>query len=205
MALLGGAMRRARVRAEQLASIATERNEQLRRTEAQYREIVEHAHEGIWHLDANGKTRFANRRMAEMLGCTPDKDGRELWTLISASPTHDPGGRFDGVLGMLSDVTKWNHADRRLRESEERLRVALDALRDTDQRKDEFLALLGHELRNPLAPISNALQVLKLRGADAAITERARHDGTAARASRQTRGRSARCLAHHARQNRFAM
>jgi CheY-like chemotaxis protein len=75
---------------------------------------------------------------------------------------------------MLSDVSEWKQADRKVRDSEERLRLALDALRDSDQRKDEFLALLGHELRNPLAPISNALQVLKLRGADAAITERAR-------------------------------
>ncbi|HVX62826.1 MAG TPA: PAS domain-containing sensor histidine kinase, partial [Pirellulales bacterium] len=48
------------------------------------------------------------------------------------------------------------------------------ALKDADRRKDEFLALLGHELRNPLAPICNSLQVLRLPGADAAITERAR-------------------------------
>jgi signal transduction histidine kinase len=47
------------------------------------------------------------------------------------------------------------------------------AVREADRRKDEFLALLGHELRNPLAPIRNALNVLKLPGADAAITGRA--------------------------------
>jgi signal transduction histidine kinase len=40
------------------------------------------------------------------------------------------------------------------------------ALREAHRRKDEFLALLGHELRNPLAPLHNALQVLHLRGAD---------------------------------------
>lgn len=49
-----------------------------------------------------------------------------------------------------------------------------ETLRENDRRKDEFLALLGHELRNPLAPISNALQVLKLPGADTVITQRAR-------------------------------
>ncbi len=38
------------------------------------------------------------------------------------------------------------------------------ALRDADRRKDEFLAMLAHELRNPLAPIRNALHVLKLQG-----------------------------------------
>ena len=39
------------------------------------------------------------------------------------------------------------------------------ALRSADRRKDEFLATLGHELRNPLAPISNSLEILKLSGA----------------------------------------
>jgi PAS domain S-box-containing protein len=48
------------------------------------------------------------------------------------------------------------------------------ALREADRRKDEFLALLGHELRNPLAPISNALHVMKLPQADDAMRHHAR-------------------------------
>jgi two-component system, sensor histidine kinase len=47
-----------------------------------------------------------------------------------------------------------------LRDSEERLRLAVAALRDMDRRKDAFLATLSHELRNPLAPIRNAAEVL---------------------------------------------
>lgn len=47
-----------------------------------------------------------------------------------------------------------------LRDSQERLRLAVAALRDTDRRKDAFLATLSHELRNPLAPIRNAAEVL---------------------------------------------
>src|SRR5688500_3040363 len=43
------------------------------------------------------------------------------------------------------------------------LKQAEDALREADRRKDEFLAVLGHELRNPLAPLRNALQVLRLQ------------------------------------------
>jgi len=46
-------------------------------------------------------------------------------------------------------------------------------LREANQRKDEFLALLGHELRNPLAPIMTALQVMKLRGDTSSERERA--------------------------------
>jgi len=46
------------------------------------------------------------------------------------------------------------------------LRDRLEALRQADKQKDEFLATLSHELRNPLAPIRNALHVLRLAGAD---------------------------------------
>ena len=46
-----------------------------------------------------------------------------------------------------------------------------DALRDADRRKDEFLAMLSHELRNPLAPIRNALQMLRLRARGDAVLE----------------------------------
>jgi signal transduction histidine kinase len=57
------------------------------------------------------------------------------------------------------------------RERAEARRIASEeALREADRRKDEFLAMLGHELRNPLAPISNALETLRLGagGIDAA-------------------------------------
>lgn len=47
-------------------------------------------------------------------------------------------------------------------------------VRDADLRKDEFLAMLGHELRNPLAPIQNALQIMKIAASDPIIMERAR-------------------------------
>ncbi|MET0918649.1 MAG: PAS domain S-box protein [Burkholderiales bacterium] len=55
----------------------------------------------------------------------------------------------------------------------ERIRL-VDQLRDTDRRKDEFLATLAHELRNPLAPISNALQIMRLTTNDSAAVEGAR-------------------------------
>jgi signal transduction histidine kinase len=46
------------------------------------------------------------------------------------------------------------------------LRQLTEALREADRHKDEFLAILGHELRNPLAPIRNVLQLLKLKPSD---------------------------------------
>lgn len=70
-----------------------------------------------------------------------------------------------------------------LRDSEERLRLAIAALRDADQRKDIFLATLSHELRNPLAPIRTAAEILaspqltpmQLRWAQSAIQRQAAH------------------------------
>ncbi|WP_168221614.1 PAS domain S-box protein [Aquisphaera giovannonii] len=51
---------------------------------------------------------------------------------------------------------------------------AEEALREADRRKDEFLALLAHELRNPLAPLRNGLQVLRLAGENAEASRKAR-------------------------------
>jgi signal transduction histidine kinase len=53
-------------------------------------------------------------------------------------------------------------------------RLAEEALRAADRRKDEFLATLAHELRNPLAPLRNALRILDVAGGDPAAAKRAR-------------------------------
>jgi PAS domain S-box-containing protein len=72
------------------------------------------------------------------------------WIRAIAAPTFDAGGRPDGWVGVVTDVH-----DRKLMEQ---------ALREADRRKDEFLATLAHELRNPLAPIRNAVAILHKRG-----------------------------------------
>src|SRR5262249_31113075 len=65
-------------------------------------------------------------------------------------------------------------------ESEQRKRLdrdvrqRLDQLAEADRHKNEFLAMLAHELRNPLAPVRNALQILKMSGADRFTAEQAR-------------------------------
>jgi signal transduction histidine kinase len=62
----------------------------------------------------------------------------------------------------------------RLRSSEERLARQAEELAAADRRKDEFLAVLGHELRNPLAPLQNGLELLSLGGTDHALVAHAR-------------------------------
>ncbi len=80
--------------------------------------------------------------------------GGPRWVHLAAARTLDAGGAPDGAVAVLTDVT----AGRRLERERER---ALNDLREADRRKDEFLAMLSHELRNPLAPILNAVEILE--------------------------------------------
>ncbi|MGA2397008.1 MAG: PAS domain S-box protein [Steroidobacteraceae bacterium] len=78
------------------------------------------------------------------------KDGRRIPVSVSVSPVCDPRGTIIGASKIARDISERKEADEALQESEQ-------ALREADRRKDEFMALLAHELRNPLAPIRYAL------------------------------------------------
>jgi signal transduction histidine kinase/CheY-like chemotaxis protein len=67
-------------------------------------------------------------------------------------------GRFAAV---FTDVTERKRAEEAIKDSEQRAQRAAEALREADRNKDQFLAVLSHELRNPLAPIHNSLYVLE--------------------------------------------
>jgi PAS domain S-box-containing protein len=85
-------------------------------------------------------------------------DGEVVHLYGNAVPLRDPNGAPRGSIGAFVDVT--------------RLKQAEAALVEADRRKDEFLALLSHELRNPLAPILTAAQIMELRGDVATPYER---------------------------------
>jgi PAS domain S-box-containing protein len=90
---------------------------------------------------------------------------RLLGTLGFASRTRD---EFDAdELVFLATICQYVSA------AYERLGL-LQKLRESDQRKDEFLATLAHELRNPLAPLANVLEILKRSDEDPAILQQAR-------------------------------
>jgi PAS domain S-box-containing protein len=75
-------------------------------------------------------------------------------------PERDAHGNVCGLIGVLVDITDQKRGEEeRTRLLEQSLRQA-DMLRAADRRKDEFLAMLAHELRNPLAPIANAAHLL---------------------------------------------
>jgi PAS domain S-box-containing protein len=92
------------------------------------------------------------------------KDGRRIAISLTVSPVRDSRGHIVGASKVARDVSERKTAEQALRESEQRLRASEQALRDADRRKDEFLALLAHELRNPLAPIRYALAASKKDG-----------------------------------------
>ena len=88
-----------------------------------------------------------------------DAAGEERWIAERAFPIRDAQGRHFRFAGISQDVT--------LRKRAELLLI------QADRRKDEFLAMLSHELRNPLAPIKSAVDILSLERADASAGTRA--------------------------------
>jgi PAS domain S-box-containing protein len=87
-------------------------------------------------------------------------DGEVRWVAARGRVFPGPDGRPERMVGINIDITDWKAAE--------------EALKVADRRKDEFLATLAHELRNPLAPIRNALKILQLAGGDPAAAASAR-------------------------------
>jgi PAS domain S-box-containing protein len=179
--------------------------ESLRKTERQFRALIENVNAGVALIDDTGRFSLYNKQFLRMFGLSadagiknvndqdwsawqvldehgavlpvddhpvrkatrtgrpvrdvlvevrPPASGTAVWMLISAEPLLGEDGRPERVICTYSDITERKHAELALREANRRLQ-------DADQRKDEFLAVLSHELRNPLAPVRAALYVLQ--------------------------------------------
>ena len=75
------------------------------------------------------------------------KDGSKFWGSGLVTPLLDESEELRGFTKVVRDMTEWKQAE--------------EALRDADRRKDEFLAMLAHELRNPLSSIQNAAYLVR--------------------------------------------
>ena len=95
------------------------------------------------------------------------KDDSVLRVQSNVAAIRSPAGEFLGLIAVVLDISE------RLRTEDELRRLAA-TLSEVDRRKDEFLATLAHELRNPLAPIRNGLQIMKLAHVDAGTVEKSR-------------------------------
>jgi PAS domain S-box-containing protein len=147
------------------------RREGVAESERRYRRIVETANDGIWMLDDQLVTIFANQRLASLLGyAVPEmlgrslfdfvfeedsqqntadlrqprepvneqlqeryrrKDGSELWTLVSRTPTFDEDGAFTGVLKMVCDITDHKRAEYERRRARETVLLLSEAVEQT--------------------------------------------------------------------------
>jgi len=195
------AMRRAV--AEEREHATQELVDALKRSEARFRTLFEHSGTGIASVDiSTGRFILVNRRFCEITGYSeaelhertfedvthPEdverdttgianlrdgkvedyqtekryvrKDGALRW--VNVHVRRFPGGNTPGVatFASITDVTERKEAE-----------LALQA---ADRRKDEFLATLAHELRNPLAPLRSAIEIWKLRQNDPATLARVR-------------------------------
>ena len=107
------------------------------------------------HPDDRGRIEEAHRRALEGEGAyqevvrfnRPD-NGKQVWVDSRGKVQYDSAGRPARMRGLTADVT-------------ERYQAELE-LREANRKKDEFLAMLAHELRNPLAPISTAAEMLRM-------------------------------------------
>jgi PAS domain S-box-containing protein len=174
-------------------SDAKEADLALQRERAFLRQVIDASPSLIFVKDRSGRFLLANRALAEVYGTdsenvigktdadlhasaeqvarfrkddleTMDKrsvthipqetaggiDGNPRWFSTIKVPLLEEDGSCNKVLGVSTDITQHKQME--------------EALLEADRRKDEFLALLAHELRNPLAPISNAVQVLETPG-----------------------------------------
>ncbi|MFL6578474.1 MAG: PAS domain-containing protein [Povalibacter sp.] len=161
--------------------------QRLRESEQLYRAIGESIDHGVWVCDAQGRNTYVSDSFLKLTGMTqqecsdfgwgrlvhPDEvdamlhDWRECvrtgasWyrehrirgidglyhpVLAQGVPIRSESGEISGWAGINLDISRMKRTE--------------DALREADRRKDEFLATLAHELRNPLAPILNATRVL---------------------------------------------
>jgi PAS domain S-box-containing protein len=103
-----------------------------------------------------------------------DADGqpRERFLKFSLEPLAVPDTEEPGVILVAVDVTEHVRSRQQIERAHAERAELLAELTAASQAKDEFLAMLGHELRNPLSPIVTSLQLMRLRGEEAALRER---------------------------------
>jgi PAS domain S-box-containing protein len=178
---------------EQEAAVRLEAERAAREGEKLYRAIGESIQYGVWVADAEGRCTYASDSFLKLIGMTQEQCSEFGWAsalhpderaAMQASwqesvRTGAPWYREQRILGVdglyhhvlaqgvpIRDdhgkITRWAGINLDI----SRVKQTEHALREADRRKDEFLATLAHELRNPLAPIRTAVQLLEVQSAD---------------------------------------
>lgn len=169
--------------------------EALRKSERIYRAIGESIDYGIWICAPDGRNTYASESFLKLVGITQEQCSDFGWSeslhpddvertvanwkeCVRTGGVWDIEHRFLGVDGNyhpvlargvpVKDEKGQVHCWAGINLDIGHLKQAEAALIEADQRKNEFLAMLAHELRNPLAPIGNAIEVLRLPNLDSA-------------------------------------
>lgn len=95
-------------------------------------------------------------------------DGETRWVEFFGNLQPQPDGDPLRIIGTVADITSSRHR-------EEELRRLASNLSEADRRKTEFLAVLAHELRNPLAPIQHGLQLIRTQSGNLETLDRVRN------------------------------
>ncbi len=152
----------------------------LEASEARFRNIIEKNADGILVVRHDGMIRYVNPAATLLLnrpavqlvgqyfgipiiaGGTTEVDLPVSESEVRVAEMRIVETEWEGEPALLASLR--DISDRKRLEDE--LRQKIDELALADRRKDEFLAMLAHELRNPLAPILNAVHIMRLRGDD---------------------------------------
>jgi PAS domain S-box-containing protein len=175
--------------------------EAVRESERLYRAIGESIDYGVWVSDASGRNTYVSESFLKLVGMTQEQCSGLGWTGMlhpdDRQRTTDDwkacvrdGSNWDVEHRVMGVDGKWHSILARgvpvrndrgeiagwagINLDIERLKQVEAELRELDQRKNEFLATLAHELRNPLAPLRNGLEVMRLAASNAATVEKAR-------------------------------
>ena len=105
--------------------------------------------------------------------CYRRQDGSPLWAIVSTQPRFNRQGEFIGVLAMLTDITERKQIEKEREQLLMREQEARQLAEAANQMKDQFLAMVSHELRSPLNAILGWTQLMQSSGFDPARTEKA--------------------------------
>ena len=133
--------------------------------------FLNHSWIDLWRIEDRGQVRSAvegaiQKGQGQFVGLFPTMRDEPRWWDVTITPILDATGRTVRLLAVSRDVTKRRELDKALNER------AADLVQ-ADRSKDEFLAMLAHELRNPLAPLRNAAEIMASPGAGAEACEKA--------------------------------
>jgi signal transduction histidine kinase/ActR/RegA family two-component response regulator len=100
-------------------------------------------------------------RVEHMHSVRVKKDGTRVDVSVSLSPILDRDGQLSGVSAIARDIGPLLATQRELEQRQEKIHALLDQTAEAARRREQFLAMLSHELRNPLAAVLNATRLLQ--------------------------------------------